>query len=179
MDILRVFFWFCKEQNIMDIVYMMHQHKKLGNWKYENGRSFFQAMSLSDFLKQRVINYGYRDIFWDMQPFCHKLTRNKRYINARKKWNAFCQNNIRFSEEYVKIGDEIELGNLYGDNPIIGSVIGFPKNFDGDLRIKTIDGDERNVRLHGYRHIKINGEEREPKYYIKRRKVNYYGADKE
>ena len=70
MDILRVFFWFCKEQGIMDVMFKMYQAKKLGTWKYDlvHG-SYFERLSLKKYISNRVKSYGFKDLFWELQPF--------------------------------------------------------------------------------------------------------------
>jgi hypothetical protein len=64
MDIFEVFFWFCKEQKIMDIMFKMYHEKNLGTWKY-NGvyGTYFQPMSLKEFLTNRMLAFGFHDIF--------------------------------------------------------------------------------------------------------------------
>ena len=177
MDILEVFFWFCKEQKIMDIIYKMYHEKKLGAWKYErNYGTYFKPMSLKEFLTNRILVNGFDDIFWDLQPKNRTITENLRYKKARSKWNAFVKNNIKFSDDFIKIGDTVEarnsLGVVYG-----GTVIGFPKTFSGVFKIKKSNGEEHTASILWCSTIKVNGVERKPEFYIKRKR-KIYGANK-
>lgn len=177
MDIFEVFFWFCKEQKIMDIMYKMYYEKKLGTWKYDSiYGAYFKPMSLKEFLTNRILAFGFYDIFWDLQPRNRTITENLRYKKARSKWNAFSKNNIKFSDDFIKIGDTVEatssLGVLYR-----GIVIGFPKEFSGAFRIKKNNGEEHTASILGCSTIKVNGVEKKPEFYIKRKR-KIYGVNK-
>jgi hypothetical protein len=177
MSIFEVFFWFCKEQKIMDIMFKMYNEKKLGTWKYDGiYGSYFQPMSLNEFLTKRMLAFGFTDIFWDLQPRNKSLTENLRYKKARSKWNAFSRNNIMFSDDFIKIGDRIEASNSWG---VIyqGTVSSFPKDFCGSFRIITNDGREISATIFGCSTIKVNGVEKKPEFYIKRRR-KIYGVNK-
>lgn len=177
MDIFEVFFWFCKEQKIMDIMFKMYYEKNLGTWRYDNiNGTYFQPMSLKEFLTNRVLAFGFHDIFWDLQGRNRFLTENPRYKKARSKWNAFSKNNIIFSDDFIKIGDTIEARGLWG-TIYSGTVIGFPKEFSGAFRIRKDNGDESTVSILGCSTIKINGIEKKPEFYIKRKR-KIYGANK-
>jgi hypothetical protein len=177
MDIFEVFFWFCKEQKIMDIMFKMYHEKNLGTWKY-NGvyGTYFQPMSLKEFLTNRMLAFGFHDIFWDLQTNDRSLTENPRYKKARSKWNAFSKNNIKFSDDFMKIGDTIEARGLLG-TIYRGTIVGFPKEFSGAFRIRKNNGEESTASILGCSTIKINGIEKKPEFYIKRRR-KIYGANK-
>jgi hypothetical protein len=177
MDIFEVFFWFCKEQKIMDIMFKMYHEKNLGTWKY-NGvyGTYFQPMSLKEFLTNRMLAFGFHDIFWDLQTNDRSLTENPRYKKARSKWNAFSKNNIKFSDDFMKIGDTIEARGLLG-TIYRGTIVGFPKEFSGAFRIRKNNGEESTASILGCSTIKINGVEKKPEFYIKRRR-KIYGVNK-
>ena len=177
MDIFEVFFWFCKEQKIMDIMYKMYHEKNLGTWRYDSVYgTYFQPMSLREFLINRMLTFGFHDIFWDLQPRNRSLTENLRYKKARSKWNAFSKNNIKFSDDFIKIGDTIEARSSWG-TIYRGTVVGFPKEFSGAFRIRKNNGDESTATILGCSTIKINGVEKKPKFYIKRKR-KIYGTNK-
>ena len=177
MDIFEVFFWFCKEQKIMDIMYKMYHEKNLGTWRYDGSYgTYFQPMSLREFLTNRMLAFGFHDIFWDLQVRDRSLTENPRYKKARSKWNAFSKNNIKFSDDFMKIGDTIEAAGSWG-TIYRGTVVGFPKEFSGAFRIRKNDGEESTASILGCSTIKINGIEKKPEFYIKRRR-KFYGINK-
>ena len=176
MDAVRVFFWYCKYYGIMDIMFKMYHEKSLGVWKYENGKTYYQNLSLRDYITQRVKNFGFRDLFWELQPRDSELAENEKYKKARSKWNAFIRNNILYSEDFVKVGDTFE-GTMYGRERK-GTIISINNELHNmeTVTIRVVDeGRTYNVaeRLEMYNNIKINGESRKPKYYIKRRRKLY------
>ena len=177
MDIFEVFFWFCKEQKIMDIMYKMYHEKNLGTWRYDGVYgTYFQPMSLREFLTNRMLAFGFHDIFWDLQVRDRSLTENPRYKKARSKWNAFSKNNIKFSDDFMKIGDTIEATSSWG-TIYRGTVVDFPKEFFGAFRIRKNNGEESTASILGCSTIKINGVEKKPEFYIKRRR-KIYGINK-
>lgn len=157
-------------------MFKMYYEKKLGTWKYDTNGTYFQPMSLREFLTNRMLVFGLHDIFWDLQSRNRTLTENLRYKKARSKWNAFSKNNIKFSDDFVKIGDTVEatssLGTLYS-----GTVIEFPKEFSGAFRIKKNNGEESTASILGCSTIKVNGVEKKPEFYIKRKR-KIYGVNK-
>ena len=158
-------------------MYKMYHEKNLGTWRYDSAYgTYFQPMSLREFLTNRMLAFGFYDIFWDLEPRNRKLTKNLRYKKARSKWNAFSKNNIRFSDDFVKIGDTIEARGSWG-TIYIGTVIEFPKEFSGAFRIRKNNGEESTVSILGCSTIKINGVEKKPEFYIKRKR-KIYGANK-
>ena len=177
MDIFEVFFWFCKEQKIMDIMYKMYHEKNLGTWKYDGAYgTYFQPMSLKEFLTNRMLAFGFHNLFWDLQVRNSSLTENPRYKKARSKWNAFSKNNIKFSDNFIKIGDTIEATDSWG-TICIGTVVGFPKEFSGAFRIRKNNGEESTASILNFSTIKINGVEKKPEFYIKRKR-KIYGINK-
>jgi hypothetical protein len=161
----------------MDIMYKMYHEKNLGTWKYDSAYgTYFQSMSLKEFLTNRMLVFGFHDIFWDLQVRDRSLTENPRYKKARSKWNAFSKNNIKFSDDFIKIGDTIEAIGSWG-TIYRGTVVGFPKEFSGAFRIRKNNGEESTASILGCSTIKINGIEKKPEFYIKRKR-KIYGANK-
>lgn len=158
-------------------MYKMYHEKNLGTWKYDGAYGiYFQPMSLKEFLTNRMLAFGFHDIFWDLQVRNRSLTENPRYKKARSKWNAFSKNNIKFSDNFIKIGDTIEATSSCG-TICIGTVVGFPKEFSGAFRIRKNNGEESTASILNFSTIKINGVEKKPEFYIKRRK-KIYGINK-
>lgn len=158
-------------------MYKMYHEKNLGTWKYDGAYgTYFQPMSLKEFLTNRMIAFGFHDIFWDLQVRNRSLTENPRYKKARSKWNAFSKNNIKFSDNFIKIGDTIEATDSWG-TICIGTVVGFPKEFSGAFRIRKNNGEESTASILNFSTIKINGVEKKPEFYIKRRR-KIYGINK-
>ena len=158
-------------------MYKMYHEKNLGTWKYDGAYgTYFQPMSLKEFLTNRMIAFGFHDIFWDLQVRNRSLTENPRYKKARSKWNAFSKNNIKFSDNFIKIGDTIEATDSWG-TLCIGTVVGFPKEFSGAFRIRKNNGEESTASILNFSTIKINGVEKKPESYLKRKR-KIYGANK-
>lgn len=158
-------------------MYKMYHEKNLGTWKYDGAYgTYFQRMSLKEFLTNRMLAFGFHNIFWDLQVRNRSLTENPRYKKARSKWNAFSKNNIKFSDNFIKIGDTIEATDSWG-TICIGTVVGFPKEFSGAFRIRKNNGEESTASILNFSTIKINGVEKKPEFYIKRRK-KIYGINK-
>ena len=158
-------------------MFKMYHEKNLGTWKYDNIKgTYFQPMSLKEFLTNRMLAFGFYDIFWDLQTKNRSLIENPRYKKARSKWNAFSKNNIMFSDDFMKIGDTIEVTNSWG-TIYKGTVVAFPKEFSGAFIIKKNGGEESTASILGFSTIKINGVEKKPEFYIKRRR-KIYGANK-
>ena len=158
-------------------MYKMYHEKNLGTWKYDGAYgTYFQPMSLKEFLTNRMLAFGFHDIFWDLQVRNRSLTENPRYKKARSKWNAFSKNNIKFSDNFIKIGDTIEATDSWG-TICIGTVVGFPKEFSGAFRIRKNNGEESTASILNFSTIKINGVEKKPEFYIKRRR-KIYGINK-
>ena len=133
-------------------------------------------MSLKEFLTNRILAFGFHNIFWDLQVRNRSLTENPRYKKARSKWNAFSKNNIKFSDNFIKIGDTIEATDSWG-TICIGTVVGFPKEFSGAFRIRKNNGEESTASILNFSTIKINGVEKKPEFYIKRKR-KIYGINK-
>ena len=158
-------------------MYKMYHEKNLGTWKYDGAYgTYFQPMSLKEFLTNRMLAFGFHNIFWDLQVRNRSLTENPRYKKARSKWNAFSKNNIKFSDNFIKIGDTIEATDSWG-TICIGTVVGFPKEFSGAFRIRKNNGEESTASILNFSTIKINGVEKKPEFYIKLRK-KIYGINK-
>ena len=158
-------------------MYKMYHEKNLGTWRYDSAYgTYFQPMSLREFLTNRMIAFGFHDIFWDLQVRNRSLTENPRYKKARSKWNAFSKNNIKFSDNFIKIGDTIEATDSWG-TICIGTVVGFPKEFSGAFRIRKNNGEESTASILNFSTIKINGVEKKPEFYIKRKR-KIYGINK-
>lgn len=158
-------------------MYKMYHEKNLGTWKYDGAYgTYFQPMSLKEFLTNRMLAFGFHNIFWDLQVRNSSLTENPRYKKARSKWNAFSKNNIKFSDNFIKIGDTIEATDSWG-TICIGTVVGFPKEFSGAFRIRKNNGEESTASILNFSTIKINGVEKKPEFYIKRKR-KIYGINK-
>ena len=158
-------------------MYKMYHEKNLGTWKYDGAYgTYFQPMSLKEFLTNRMLAFGFHNIFWDLQVRNRSLTENPRYKKAMSKWNAFSKNNIKFSDNFIKIGDTIEATDSWG-TICIGTVVGFPKEFSGAFRIRKNNGEESTASILSFSTIKINGVEKKPEFYIKRKR-KIYGINK-
>lgn len=176
MNALEVFFWFCKEQKIMDIIFKKYHEKTPSVWKYSENNGMYQKyLSLKDAIEY-CASYGFDSIFWKL--FSNRTNENERYRKARAKWNSFAKNNILFSDKFVKVGDTIELDLCFPRLiPLHGVVSEIPKTFNGSVLVRLDDGKERTVGLLGRSDLKINGEERTPEFCIKRKR-KLYGVNK-
>ena len=177
MSILEVFFWFCKEQKIMDVIFKKYHEKTPSVWEYSknNGLLYQKSLSLKDAIDYCASD-GFKSIFWKL--FSNRIDENERYRKAREKWNSFAKNNILFSDKFVKVGDTIEIDLCFPRFiPLHGVVSEIPKTFNGSVSVRLDDGEERTVGLLGRSDLKINGEEKTPEFYIRRRR-KLYGVDK-
>ena len=177
MSALEVFFWFCKEQKIMDIIFKKYHEKTPKAWKHsENGGIYQYNLSLKDAIDY-CASYGFDSIFWRL--FSYKINENERFKKAKAKWSSFVKNNILFSDKFVKVGDTIEFNHEWQTHKIINGIVSeIPKNFNGSVIVRTADGNaEILVNLLNRPILKINGEKRTPEFYIKRRR-KLYGVNK-
>jgi len=176
MSILEVFFWFCKEQKIMDVIFNKYHEKTPSIWKYSINNGVYQKyLSLKDAIDY-CISSGIDTIFWRL--FSNTINDNERYKKARAKWTKFSKNNVLFSDKFVKVGDTIEFDLCFPRHiPLHGVVSEIPKTFNGSVSVRLDDGEEMTVGLLGRNDFKINGEEKTPEFYIKRRR-KLYGVDK-
>jgi hypothetical protein len=175
MSGLEVFFWFCKEQKIMDIIFKKYHEKTPSVWEYSNNNGAYQKnLSLKEAIDY-CISSGIDTIFWRL--FSNTIDDNERYKKAKAKWNKFSKDNILFSDKFVKVGDTIEFDRFPRRILLHGVVSEIPKTFNGSVLVRLDDGKEITVGLLDRRDLKINGEERTPEFYIKRRR-KLYGVNK-
>lgn len=176
MSILEVFFWFCKEQKIMDVIFKKYHENTPSVWNFsKNGGAYQSNMSLKEAIDY-CISSGIDTIFWRL--FSKTIDDNEQYKKARVKWTKFSKNNILFSDNFVKVGDTIEFDICFPRRiPLHGVVSEIPKTFNGSVLVRLDDGEERTVGLLGRNDLKINGEKRTPEFYIKRRR-KLYGVNK-
>lgn len=159
----------------MDIIFKKYHEKTPFVWKYsENGGAYKKNISLKDAIDYHISIFGINTMFWRLFP--NTIDDNERYKKARAKWNKFSENNILFSDKFLKVGDTIEF-DLCFPRPLHGVVSEIPKTFNGSVLVRLDDGRERTVGLLGRSNFKINGEERTPEFYIKRRR-KVYGVEK-
>ena len=176
MSILEVFFWFCKEQKIMDVIFKKYHEKTPFFWEYSENEVNQKYLSLKNAIEEYCFSSGIDTIFWRL--FFNKIDDNERYKKAKAKWTKFSKNNVLFSDKFVKVGDTIEFDQYFPRNiPLHGVVSEIPKTFNGSVSVRLDDGEERTVGLLGRRDLKINGEKRTPEFYIKRKR-KLYGANK-
>lgn len=184
MDILQIFFWFCKEQKIMDIVFKMYESHRPQAWHVDkphdiHSLGYFKDMSMAEFLKESFRKNSLFDALSDLEHY-NTLKRDslihERFMKARRKWNGFCRNNIFYVDDYVKEGDFIEYTDIFGEE-IKGIVTNVPKKLGEYITIKLEDSVLNRYLPPSYEVMKINGEKKEPKFYIKRKR-KIYGINK-
>lgn len=176
MTLFQVFFWFCKREKIMDIVFDIYHTNKIVKhvWGFE-GMSI-EPMTLKEYIARQVNVNGIYDIFWFLQGFSPQVGNNERFKKARKKWNAFCKNNIKFSENFIKKGDIITIDN----NDRKYEVTKVPRLFSTYVMVKSFSvengSDNDMFQIKEDQCIEVNGLKKKPEYYIKvKRKI--YGLD--
>lgn len=174
MDILEVFFWYCKHMGIMAHIYEIYQNKKFGYWKYDYyyGTSF-ERCNLKDFLIREHRDRSLKDIFWPIQRYTNECfaKNSEKYKKARARWNAFVENNLMYDPKFIKEGDEVILYDVTHKVVEIRN--------DGLIKIKRLDSNFCNVISPFQNGLRFeNNEIREPKFLIKKnRKI--YGTNKE
>ena len=160
----------------MDVIFKKYHEKMPSVWENSKNNGIYQRyLSLKDAIDYCIYS-GIDAIFWRL--FSNTIGDNERYKKAKAKWTKFSKNNVLFSDKFVKVGDTIEFDIYFPRRiPLHGVVFEIPKTFNGSVSVRLDDGEERTVGLLGRRDLKINGEERTPEFYIKRRR-KLYGVDK-
>lgn len=174
MNILGVFFWYCKHMGVLAHIYKMYENKKFGYWKYDyvSGSRLIRC-NLKDFLEKEHGTCNLKDMFWNLQRYSaeYSIINNEKYKKARSRWNSFVKNNLIFDPSFIKEGDKV---SVFGVNY---TVIGFDEygliklERDGMGSIRYISPFQEGLLFEneGYR---------EPKFLIKKnRKI--YGICKE
>jgi hypothetical protein len=181
MNLRQVFLYYLKEHNIVGIAKTLFQDvngRRFGRWKYDYPNpAKWISMTFDEYLEENVFIFGLDDLFWTIQPLNHELLKSKKYRKARSGWNNFVRNNVNFSRDYVKEGDEIELINRW-DEPIRGTVAFIPPKFSFKIPIMI----KRNTRngysvkvfeIGNYKKVLINGEEKKLSFSIKKGRKIY------
>lgn len=172
MNILQVFFWYCKHMGIMADVYSMYQDDRFGCWKYNKNGSRFIRISLKDFLEREYNSFNLKEVFWSLQRYRYIITSEK-YKKARYKWKQFIKNNLILDPTFIKVGDKVFIQTFEGINEYVLDC------FDecGMLVLKSEQG-TRIVSPYDKSLKFENNEEREPKFLIKKNRKTY-GISKE
>lgn len=188
MDAYEIFFFFCKRERIMDIICKLI-HLNLHMFKeYDINTKNFIAIDLRTLMNKHAFRNGFDGLFnliecYDDETL--RLTRNKRYIDAKKKWYRFIKNNIVLSNKFLKSGDEIMFGCIDPQSFFRGKpVLRYSEKYtvvDVESKkfgiIKITNHETLRVIPSFSDKIKVNNEDVMPKYCIKiNRKI--YGADK-
>ena len=181
MDLRQVFLYYLKEHNIVGIAKVLFQEvngRRFGRWEYNYpGPSEWVPLSFGEYLEEKAFRIGFNDLFWSVQPLTHDLLLSEKYRKARNGWNKFIRNNLNFSRNFVKEGDEIELINSWGDT-IKGTVAFIPPSFSYRLPIMMKRHRRKGYsiqffELGDYQRTIINGEEKKPSFSIKKNRKVY------
>lgn len=174
MNILEVFFWYCKYMGIMGQIYKIYQNKNFGYWKYDyiNG-SRFERCDLKKFLVKEHKNSNLKDMFWGIQRYSteYAIRNDEKYKKARARWNAFVKNNLIYDPSFIKEGEKITVYD------VAYTVIGFGEyglikvqnNHNG--LVSYISPFEEGLRFEYYGI-------REPKFLIKKNRKIYGTREK-
>lgn len=180
MKLNEVFFWFCKEEKILDIMYIWYHNNmsNMGRWTREHGNLVFTILSFKDYIDLIVQRVGIYQLF-DKILLYNNVYDNISVVNffeISKKWKYFVKNNLHFSENFLKKGDTIRVvsGNYNGFQEYV--IIDFPKKFDGEIYLNRRNN-KIKLNILCYQKIFVNGEEKKPEFYIKKRR-KIYGSTK-
>lgn len=181
MTFYQVFLRFCKENKMMGDVLKIYYSRGYGTvteWGHDEYFRFtplrFRRFSLENFIKMTVRTYLSTHIFDRIESGSWKeencfIDYSKNYKIGKKKWRYFIKNNVKIDANYVKIGDKIEID---GFTRLKGNVCGIDLS---DFSICYSDGERYyNANIFDGR-LLINGEHKEPQFYIERKKQFYYG----
>lgn len=174
MNILEVFFWYCKYMGIMGQIYKIYQSKNFGYWRYDyiNG-SRYERCGLKKFLVKEHKNSSLKDMFWSIQRYSeyHYRRNDEKYKKARARWNAFVKNNLIYDPSFIKEGEKI---TFYG---VAYTVIGFDEY--GLIKVQNNNNGFASCISPFEEGLRFESDEiREPKFLIKKnRKI--YGTRKE
>lgn len=178
MNILEVFFWYCKSMGIMGEMWNIYQNANFGTWKYDPSlnQSYYGKCKFKEHLESSCNRYGMTGLFGGLEYCCHntlyRLMKSEKIKKARRNWGRFVKNNLIVLPSFVKEGDRIHVVTTFTD------VEGVIEKITDDKELVVRDSNGRVNYISLFRPITINGEKREPKFIIKKnRKI--YGADKE
>ena len=178
MDILRLFFWFCKEQKIMDLIFKMYYTQPLKRYSLLSlGDNNVVYISLRDFLEDCLRGDCIEDVFWCLQSRTKNINLRdeeevKRLRKAVKNWKTFCRRNVKYSEDFAKPNDRIAYANYYGAQ-LKGTIIAMPNRLGGSATVKNDDGRIEYVVLDYHGEIEVNGDKKKPKYFIRKNRKTY------
>lgn len=165
MTLFQVFLWFCKDNKMMRDVIKIYQTRIYGD--------LFKRPSLSQFLEVKT-KYGMLSAFFYALEYGTYINTDEftdyseNYKKGKVKWRYFLNKNVILSEDYIKIGDTVRVG----DNS--GEVI---KIFTNDMSIIfASEYGKFRVNLFDER-LEINGVKKEPSFIIKRKR-KIYGTNK-
>ena len=127
----QVFRWFCKEQKIMHLIQKMYYKIQPIKIEYDidNGGLYSKYISFDEYISNRINAFGFSYLFQRIlsdykqklrnempfsqyYPFCENL--DKKFEKIDKKWEYFAKNNIKVSQDSMKVGDIINFKD-YGD----------------------------------------------------------------
>lgn len=178
MNILEVFFWYCKSMGIMKDIWEIYHHKWFGLWKFDvkTSTSYFGKYFLIKHLEEYCRLGGISQVFLGIEKCCRNglylKMRAEKVKKAKRNWGRFIKNNLIISPSFVKEGDKIEVDTING---IIDGVVDKIAN---DKMIFVIGSNSERILVSPFQKIKINGETRTPKFLIKKNR-KFYGIDKE
>ena len=178
MNILEVFFWYCKSMGIMGEMWNIYQSANFGTWKYDPSlnQSYYSKCKFKEHIESSCNRYGMTGLFSGLEYCCHntlyRLMKSEKIKRARRNWGRFVKNNLIVLPSFVKEGDRIHAVTTFTN------VEGVIEKITDDKELMVRDNNGRVNYISLFRPITINGEKREPKFIIKKnRKI--YGADKE
>lgn len=173
MSILQVFFWFCKREKIMDVIFNRFHKEPITTYVYISDINAYgyKYVSLQEFLEYTLVNR----IPLSICDVLFRFIKDKDKKNKiTRKWKYFAENNVIFKDEYIKKDDWLEI--IYsGQRVFQGQVFYVEPGFNGEIHIKTDNG-TRHISLFTYLKnydILINGEKKTPQFYIKRKRKKY------
>lgn len=174
MDLITVFFWFCKNKGIMKEVFNLYENSSYTRlFINDEGKVISKKLSLKEKINNSSRTWlGIEGIFSSLIFISDIDDFDDDVLNVLDKsanaWSKFVANNLFFHDDFLKEGDYIECTRFKQE--LKGRLV----NVDKWLRYVTIEQDNGGlVDVFFHENIKINGnEKKEPKFYIKyKRKV--------
>ena len=160
MDLLQIFAFFCKKNNLYGKIIKVFHKRKLTRYF---GYGVSREVTLKEYLNSQSLYFGLQ---YTMKQLLYDVSYDKTEAESiYRKWSYFVKNNVKISNE-----------------PAVGSIVvpkAFQRNFTFtryDIERCLIYVNNDNFGSFGFNHEQIesiNGEPFRPKYYIKQNRKTY------
>ena len=174
MNAKEVYIWYCKYKKVLPIIKCMFYEIKPRMWDFSIMN--YRETTFDEYFKYKLNISGPKYIFNDMFPYhqihTHKYGKTKKYINAKKGWKYFFENNVKILSK-IDIGDKVEVEFLGTGGITKGTVYSNDKLSEGIISIKSDTTFEMILECHTSSIVTLNEKPFELQYYIEMRGKKY------